>query len=163
LPSFLFEYLSAQLSLRVHVVPAAIRDFSQALSNGNADSVDNRKEEEASGKDEHCYQVLFNRLGPPEKNNWTTHEKQIDHREHAPKAVPRLPHSIYKLQESELQMACHLTGAPNNVVHTARIAIEARLHALYWAVPECGHNRLAVREPQVLEREGLSHDSGSAV
>jgi hypothetical protein len=85
----------------------AIRSFSPAISNDNTDSIDDRQEEEASKQNKHCYQVLFRRLGPAKKNNGTAHEKQVDHREPAPQAFPRLPHH-HNLQKSKLQIACHL-------------------------------------------------------
>jgi hypothetical protein len=61
-----------------------------------------------------------------------------------------------------LQMACHLRGAPNNVVYTAGIVIQAALHAHYWALPQCGHIISAVNEPQTLDGEPLIAISGLA-
>jgi hypothetical protein len=137
----------------------AMRDFGQTICNDNTDSIDDCQKEEASNQNEHCYQVLFRRLGPPKKNNWAAHKKQVDHREHAQKAIPHSP--LHRnLQDSNVQIVCHLRGAPNNGVHTARIAIEAALHALYWAVPECGHSRSTVEEAQALDKEALNRESG---
>jgi hypothetical protein len=95
--------LSTQLSFRAIKVHAAIRGLSQAIRNDNTDSIDDRQEEEASDQNEHCDQVLFQRVGPAKKNNWTAHEKQVDHRETAPKAIPRLPHQ-YNLQGTNCRL-----------------------------------------------------------
>jgi hypothetical protein len=74
------------------MVHTALGDFSHAIRNDNTDSIDDCQQEEASNQNEHCYQVLFGRLCPAKKDNWTAREQKVDRCESAPKAIPGLLH-----------------------------------------------------------------------